>query len=156
MSGAARSVIATSPEPDNLGFSFGDLRVFTSIPLHHHDVVALSGFVVVYETDSLGREGVNEGSLYVVEDQRPVGGMSWELYDRLNREYGPRDPRVRVSTSRRVIRAVKRDSDASHWWHVHPSGFHDGPFPDWAAAHTMVGKVVSVYRPGPLAQDMVS
>lgn len=147
MAVAIQPRVAISPEPAPSGFTFDDLRVFTSIPEHHHDVTALLGLVVVYDTDTLCREDIQEGALYVVEDHRPVGGMSWEIYDRLNREHGPREPRVRIKTSRRVIRAVRCEHDPGLWWQVLPSGHRDGPIYDWAMAHNFVGKVVGIYRP---------
>lgn len=140
-----RSVVSAFPESP--GFGFNDLRVFTSIPEHHHDVTTLLGLVIVYETDALCREGVKEGGLYVVESQQPVGGMTWDIYDRLNRERGPREPRARIKTSRRVIRAVRCDHDPELSWQILPSGYRDGPFHDWAMAHDFVGKVVGIYRP---------
>jgi hypothetical protein len=148
----ARAVVAASPlparssvQPD--GFSFSDLLVFASIPKHHHDVVALLGLAIVYETDTLGREGITEGALYVVEDQHPVGGMNWETFDEFNRQHGPCEPRVRIKTSRRVIRAVRGGSGPHNWWQVQQSGYPDGPYYDWAICQNMVGKVVGVYQP---------
>lgn len=136
---------AASERPE---FALDDLRVFSSIPENHHDVVPLLGMVAVYETDTLRRDGVIDGALYVVEDQRPVGGMSWETSDRLNRELGPGQPRSRIKTRRRVVRAVKCPGDPSSWFHVQPGGYPDGPIVDWAVAHNFVGRVVGVYEPG--------
>ncbi|WP_324741603.1 hypothetical protein U8326_00050 [Tsuneonella sp. CC-YZS046] len=128
-------------------FALQKLRVFRSIPVHHHDVVALQGYVVVYETDGLCCEEIQDGALYVVENQRPVGGMGWETYDRFNREHEPCEPRVRISTSRRVVRVIRRAGEPKRWWHVLPTGYHDGPYADWGVAHSMVGKVVGIYQP---------
>lgn len=148
----ARAVVTASPLPAVLpppadSFSLSDLRLFTSIPKYHHDVAALLGLVVVYETDTLYREGVIEGALYVVENQHPVGGMSWETYDEFNRRHGPREPRVRIKTSRRVIRAARRGNGPDNWFQVQPSGYPDGPYYDWAVCQNMVGKVVGIYSP---------
>ena len=134
-------------DPQWAGFSGSELRVFSSVPEFHHDVAALLGLVFIYETDGLCRKGIEDGALYVVEDQRPVGGVSWETYDQFNRGHGPREPRVRITTSRRVVRAIRRQDHPDHWWQVLPSGFHDGPFPDWSMTHNMVGKIVGLYRP---------
>jgi len=127
------------------------LRVFTRIPKHHHDVTALLGLVLVYETDTLCRDGLEEGALYVVESQHPVAGMSWETYDRFNLKRDPREGRVRLETKRRVVRLIRPERDPKHWYHVLPSGWHDGPFIDeWRAAQDFVGKVVGIYVPGGL------
>ena len=130
------------------GFDFTGLRLVESIPDDRHDVAVLLGEVVAYDLDALHREPLQEGALYVVESQHPVGGMSWETYDRFNREFVARgESRVRIATTRRVIRALRHPRMADHWAHVQPNGFHDGPFPDWAATHNIVGKVVGVFRP---------
>lgn len=139
--------VAVPFRPGTSDFAIDDLQVFTSIPEHRHDVVSLLGLVMVYETDALDYEAIQEGAFYVVEDQHPVGGMNWETHDRLNREHGPSAPRSRIRTSRRVIRAVRCHHDPSLWWQVLPSGHCDGPIPDWSMAHNFVGKVVGIYRP---------
>ena len=120
------------------------LRIFGEVP-DSCDVVPLRGLVAVYDTDW---RFVRDGGLYVVERQTPVGGMSWETYDRFNREHGPREPRCRIKTSREVVQVRRRpgDSDPS-WWLVLPSGFHDGPIADWALGHNFVGEVLGLYRP---------
>lgn len=134
---------AASETPD---FALDDLRVFHSIPDNSHDVVSLLGMVVVYETDTLARDGLIDGALYVIEDQRPVGGMNWETCDRLNRERGPGQPRYRIKTRRRVIRAVKHPNDPCAWFHLQPGGYPDGPIYDWAVADNFVGRVVGIYK----------
>jgi hypothetical protein len=144
---AAQSMVLFEPESSAPQFAFGELCVFSTVPQHHHDVTTLLGMVLVYETDTLCLEGIKEGAYYVVEDQHPVSGMSWELYDRCNREHRPREPRVRIKTSRRIVRAVRRTQEPDLWWLALPSGFHDGPYEDWVVAGNMVGKVVGVYQP---------
>ena len=128
-------------------FQLTDLRVFTSVPQYHHDVVALLGMVVVYDTHALGREVVEDGGLYVVEDQRPVGGMSWETYDRLNSDRGQLTPSSQIKTTRRVVRLQHSHNMPECWDHVLPSGARDGPIPHWDVTFNMVGKVVGIYRP---------
>ncbi|WP_126174355.1 hypothetical protein [Altericroceibacterium xinjiangense] len=127
-------------------FSFNGMRIFTSIPDYHYDVAALRGMVIVYDRECLSRDPIKEGNFYVVESQYPVGGMSWEMW--LELERGDRTSRAQPSsplrTRREVVEAVRRDG---RWWHRLPSGFHDGPFQEWAVAHQMVGKVVGLYRP---------
>lgn len=147
---ATSLVPADQPIPDlqldDEAFSFDDMRVFTSIPEHHHDVVALGGIVAVYETDTLCREPIRDGAFYVVESQYPVGGMSWQSWLDLETAHGsPRaQPHTPLKTRRRVIKAVWRKD---RWWHALPSGFHDGPFDEWAVAFSFVGKVAGVYQP---------
>lgn len=139
-----RSLLLEKPKPQ---FGFGDLRVFTSIPDRHHDVTHLLGQVVVYETDGLCREHIQDGCLYVVEDQRPTGGMSWETHDEFNQRHARGQPRVRIHSSRRVIKAARCHHDPDLWWQVLPSGAKDGPIKGWAMAFNFVGKVVGIYRP---------
>lgn len=139
---------AVSETPD---FALDDLRVFSSIPNAHYDVVPLLGMVAVYETDTLTRDGVIDGALYVIEDQHPIGGMSWETADRLNRERSPDQPRYRIKTRRRVVRAVKHPNAPSSWFHLQPGGYPDGPIYDWAVADNFVGRVVGIYKPEAVA-----
>lgn len=144
--GIIEQVLPTvSPEPDADSFCFDAFRVFSTIPEHHHDVVPLLGLALVYDKDELFRQEIEDGALYVVEDQRPVGGMSWETYDRFNQDHTRAgQPRVRLHTNRRVVRVTKRRDG---WWQVMPTGYHDGPFADWSVAQNMVGKVVGIYQP---------
>lgn len=90
---ATSAVMAT--EAADAQFEMPRLRVFTEIPQHHHDVVALLGQVLVFDTEGLCREPIQDGALYVVEDQRPPGGASWEMFDRSNREHNLRWRRAR-------------------------------------------------------------
>lgn len=142
------SAVPATVELETSGFDFADLRTFDRIPDDRHEVAVLLGEVVVYDIDALYREHLQEGALYVVENQHPVGGMSWETYDRFNKGHTARGaPRVRIAAKRRVIRALRDPRVADHWAHVLPNAAHDGPFPDWAAAHNIVGRVVGVFRP---------
>lgn len=143
---ALQALAITSHEPSDFDAKMGDLRVFRSIP-NDHDVVALRGAVAVFDTSALHYEEVEEDSFYVVENQRPVGGMSWETYDQLNAERGARQARARIQTERRVVRARRCDHDPSLWWQIQSSGYRDGPFTDWTVSHSMIGKVVGIYRP---------
>lgn len=120
------------------------LHFFSEVPKRGHYVVALCGMVAVYESD--WREVV-EGGLYVVERQHPPGGMSWETYDRFNRQHGPGEPRCRIITSREVIQARRLEAQPDAWWFVLPGGSYDGPLADWALGYSIVGKVVGIYRP---------
>lgn len=147
MTSAGLSLLLTGSSRNADSPSFAALRVFSTVPEDHHDVAICLGMVLVYETDTLTRDGIEDGALYVVEDQRPPSGMSWEIYDRLNRSFWPDQPRVRLKTTRRVVRAVKRIGDPEQWWQVQSSGYRDGPFAGIYVAQNMVGKVVGIYRP---------
>ena len=130
-------------------FDFSDLRIFTSIPPHHYDVVVMRGLVVVYDTECLGREGVQIGKLYVRESQRPPSCMPWEAW--LDQEWKDRDrrggPVSRLHTHREVVQAV-------NWPHEDDlalrlaSGWTDGPYREWAFGMDLIGKVVGIYAPG--------
>ena len=126
---------------------FQDLRVFDAIPPHRHDIVTLAGAVIVYETDCLCREPIEDGGIYVIESQHPVAGMSYQAW--LDREAANPAPRAQpdspLKTRREVVQVVQKKG---HWWQVQPSGFHDGPFSEWTIAHNMVGKVAGIYQPG--------
>ena len=141
--GQVLSTIMGQPSTQNEVFAISGLRLFNSIP-EDHDVVPLKGRVMVFDPNALHREEIVDGGLYVVENQHPVGGMSWETYDRFNQTS---EPRVRIKTSRRVVRTVRRENVPNQWWQVLPSGYHDGPFPDWSVTLNMVGKVVGIYIP---------
>ncbi len=136
----------THPTPANCEDEFGagapSLSVFDHVP-KGHDVVPLGGLVAIF--DSQWRE-IEEGRYYVVESQAPVSGMGWEAYDQFNEGHAPGEPRVRIKTSRYVIRAVRRPTTGNAWWFVLESGFHDGPIADWAVGHNVVGEVVGIYR----------
>jgi hypothetical protein len=140
---------AEAMAPAHAGFTLPELRVFTSVPEHHHGIVALRGAVVVYETDALSREGVLDGAYYVVENQHPPAGMrmdrwlegEWEGSDRRAQ---PRSP---LNVSRRVVQLVRCAERPGHWWQLQTSGFSDGPYPDWSVCFNLVGKVVGIYRP---------
>jgi hypothetical protein len=124
------------------------LPVFASIPAYHHDVAVLHGMVVVYDTDTLAKEGVQEGSFYVKETQYPVAGMRWESWLRLECEDQHRDrraqPRSPLKTRREVVQAVRLRGS---WFLRLASGFNDGPVEEWSLGHDFVGKVVGVYDP---------
>lgn len=149
----ALAVVPRLPAPVDQpeGFQLHGLRVFNRIPAHHHGVVVLRGAVVVYETDSLCREPIQEGGFYVVERQNPRAGRSWTawLKDELCDADGRGGPRSRLSTSREVIQAVRlvRHGHDPKWWYRLPSGFHDGPLQDWAVGLDFIGKVVGLYIP---------
>lgn len=142
------SGLPASPVPDSAGFTFDDLRIFTSVPAGH-DVTPLAGMVAVYDTDALYRAEIVEGALYVVERQYPVSGMNFGLW--LRRELEDNSPRSQpvspLRTSREVVQMVRGPKDTSHWYRRLPSGFHDGPFPEWSAGQGMVGKVVGLFQP---------
>lgn len=130
-------------------FDAQQFRAYPEIPPHHHDVIAFRGTVLVYETDAIGRDGgVIEGAFYVLENQNPVSGMSWETHDRLNRQHAERgEPRTPVKIKRRVVQAVRWQRRPDHWLLVTPEGFKDGPFPDWTVTFDLIGKVVGAYMP---------
>ena len=133
--------------PDDDPFPLHGLRIFRTVPAHHHDVVALQGFVVVFETGPIGDE-IADGGLYVAEHQRPPGGMNWETFDRLMMQHGPAEPRARLKTSRTVVRLVRDAADPALWWHIAAGGWRDGPFEHWGATLNLVGKVAGLYQPG--------
>jgi len=133
------------------GFNLHDLRVFTSIPRYHHDVVVLRGMVVVFETDGRCREGfIQEGSFYVRESQYPVANMSWDSWLDMECErrakYKGLQPRSPLSIRREVVRAV-RWPRSDNWALRLSSGFTDGPYHDWAFGCDLIGKVVGIYHP---------
>lgn len=154
MSTALQLIEPSGHEPAPLddqpaGFDFSDLRIFTSIPKYHHDVVAMHGLVVVYDTGCIGREGIQIGKLYVREHQRPYAMRNWEEW--LKHEWDERErrcgPAVRLRTNREVVQAI-------HWPREDglslrmASGGVDGPYHDWAFGTDLIGKVVGIYRPG--------
>lgn len=127
------------------------LKIFREIPRYHHEVAVLLGMVVVYETDSLFRDSVQDGGLYVTESQYPVAGMRWESWLRYEVEDEDRhrraQPRSPLKTSRTVVKAVRCPSGKDLWWLRLPSGFSDGPIHGWSIGHNFVGKVVGIYAP---------
>jgi hypothetical protein len=150
MSALALATTLPSPCEQAQEFSVQDLRIFTSIPDRHHEIVALRGAVIVYDTDSKGREGfVEEGGLYVIEHQYTPAGMpydSWlrhELEDSIRRA----QPWSKLKTSREVIRLERHPKMTDKWGYRLASGFWDGPLHEWAICFPMVGKVVGIYRP---------
>ena len=133
-------------EPE--GFDVSELHIFTSIPRYHHDVVALRGLVVVFDTECLRREGIQMGKLYVRQNQSPPSSMAWEEW--LKQEWADRErrhgPVSRLRISREVVLAF------AHPRHGGPcvrldSGYVDGPYHEWAFGMDLIGKVVGVYRP---------
>ena len=139
---ARSAVLPAAPEP----FILPDMRVFDRIPEYHHDIVALRGAVVVYETDSICREDfIEEGAFYVVEHQYTPAGMPYE--DWLRREMedakGRAQPWSRLKTSREIVRLYRWPKGDNLWRFLLPSG--------------MVGKVVGIYQPncGPLRVSRV-
>ena len=147
----ARADHPLAPPTEELTFAFSDLRVFTSIPAHHHDIIAFRGAVLVFCTDfRCCHETVEEGALYVRESQRPAANMLWESWLRLECEeafrYRNHCPRSPLKIVREVVQAVRwprRDA----WALRLASGFVDGPYKDWAFGTDLVGKIVGVYRP---------
>lgn len=73
--------------------------------------------------------------------------MTWETYDWMNARHGPGEPRVMIKTSRRVVKATRREDTGDAWWFRHESGFSDGPYADWTAGRDFVGEVIGIYRP---------
>lgn len=146
LAAAPLPIDALSARPDS--FTFPDLRIFNRVPANNHDVVTLAGMVMVYRKDVPSSDGIRDSALYVVECQRPVSGLSWEAYDRFNSHHGPREPRVRIITCRKVVKLVKREGQPDMWWHIDAAGRHDGPFADWSVAHDLIGVVVGIYQPG--------
>ena len=130
------------------GFDFSDLRIFTSIPRYHHDVAAMHGLVVVYDTDCIGREGIQLGKLYVREHQQPFSNMSWEGW--LQREWDERHrragPSARLRTSREVVQAIHWPYEGDLALRMATGGV-DGPYYEWAYGSDLIGKVVGVYSP---------
>lgn len=139
---------APAPLPE---FHPASLKVFRSIPAYHHGIVALRGAVIVYETDTLYREGVQDGSFYVVESQYPPANMAWEswLWAECEDEHKHRraQPRSPLKTSREVVQAIRCPGGEDRWWYRLPSGFTDGPIQGWSIGHNFVGKVAGIYRP---------
>lgn len=151
MSANAISIIqgaAVTPSPE---FHPANLKVFRSIPSRHHDIVVLRGAVIVYETDTLCREGVQDGAFYVLESQHPAANMQWESWLRRECEDGDKhrraQPKSPLTTRRKVIQALRCPSGEDRWWHRLPSGFTDGPIHGWSIGHNFVGKVVGIYCP---------
>jgi hypothetical protein len=156
--GAALALSTQLPAaPPRSDFDLQDLRLFDRIPEFHHDIVALDGMVVVYDTYILGCEGVQDGSFYVIEHQYPVAGMRWESWlqfewddEHRKRRAQPRSP---LKTSREVIRAVRCPSGEDRWWFKLASGFSDGPIHGWSVGHNFVGKVVGLFHPNPVERN---
>lgn len=130
-------------------FDFSDLRIFTSIPPHHYDVVVMCGLVVVYDKECMGREGVQPGRLYVREGQRPYSSFRWEEW--LKREWADRDRRAgpigRLQTTREVVQAINWPQDGDLALRLATGGV-DGPYHHWAFGLDLIGKVVGLYLPG--------
>lgn len=145
---AGRGGSTPAPLDAREAFDFSDLRVFTTIP-PHHDVVTMRGLVVVYETDSLHRDGIEMGKLYVRENQRPRAGQGWERW--LEREWAERrenhSPSSLLRTEREVVQAITWPRTGGPALRL-ASGFVDGPYHEWAFGRTLIGKVVGLYRPG--------
>lgn len=128
------------------GFDFSDLRIFTSIPRYHHDVAAMHGIVVVYDTDCISREGIKTGGLYIRESQRPPAAMPWEEW--LKHEWNDREhrhsPYSRLTTRREVVQAVEHPHAGKMALRMATGGI-DGPYHDWAFGLDLIGKVVGIY-----------
>jgi hypothetical protein len=152
MSSALTRIETPAATPANIeeaaSFDFSDLRVFTSIPRYHYDVVAMRGLVVVYDRECLGREGIQMGKLYVRENQLPPSSMPWDQW--LKSEWAEREdrhkPYSRLTVRREVVLAF------THPRHGGPcvrldSGHVDGPYHEWAFGMDLIGKVVGIYRP---------
>lgn len=137
----AIALAASAPDTTECEFEAGaaTLRSFDSIP-PPFDVVPLGGMVAVYDPRWFD---IVEGRFYVVESQHPPGGMGWETYDDHVRRY--EGPRTLLKTTRRVIRAARREHTGDAWWFIHERGSADGPIKDWAAGHNIVGEVVGIY-----------
>ncbi|MBH1944429.1 hypothetical protein I5L01_09305 [Erythrobacter sp. YJ-T3-07] len=143
---SALAVATSKLAMPNGEFSSGThaLRIFDRVP-SGHDVVPLCGMVAVSHPKWLE---MVEGGFYVVETQHPPGGMVWQTYDEHVQRYDmDGGPRTLLKTSRRVIRAVRREATGDAWWFIHESGFADGPIKAWAVGHNVVGEVVGIYRP---------
>lgn len=140
-------------ENETAGFDFSDLRIFTSIPRCHHDVAVMHGLVVVYDTDCIGREGIQIGKLYIRESQRPYAMFSWEEWLKL--EWEERDRRCGPSsflrTRREVVQAVHHRHGSGLALRMATGGV-DGPYHDWAFGRDLIGKVVGVYQPAGLKE----
>lgn len=141
-----------APAPTSEAFALHGMRVFTEVPEHHHGIVALRGAVVIYETDTLYREKLQDGGFYVIESQHTPSRMQWQTWLRteLQDEHVERraQPSSPLRTTREVVQLVRRPAGGQdRWWHRLSSGFHDGPFYDWAVALHIVGKVVGIYAP---------
>ncbi len=141
------------------------LRVFAAIPPRFGvEVVRLPsvlfkvGEIAVYdELWTSGREQdaepFDDGSIYVVEFQRPRANMGWDLYDQHNRNY-PGRPNLHIDRSLVYIRRC-RWPGAEHKWMIHPlANFHggmghcsDGPYEDFQIGDKVIGKVVGIYAP---------
>lgn len=134
--------------PNDDRFDFSELRIFTSIPPYHYDVVPMRGLVVVYDKECLGREGIQPGKFYVRESQRPYAAMPWEAW--LRREWEDRErrggPAGRLHVNRYVVQVI-RWPRSDHMGFKLESGFSDGPYHDWAFGLDIIGKVVGIYRP---------
>lgn len=139
----ALAIPCGAPAPTQNDFATGaaKLRSFDRVP-PPFDVVPLGGVVAVYDPRWFD---IVEGRYYVVESQNPPGGMGWQAYDDHVRRYD--GPRTLLKTTRRVIRAIRREQTGDAWWFVHERGSADGPIKDWAAGHNVVGEVVGIYRP---------
>jgi len=149
---ALRSSVPQVVDPAD-DFEMDELLIFDSVPDHRDfGIVALKGLVAIYDTTSIYREGIIEGSFYVRENQRPAGHRPWQdwLRDEIShpeRNVGPHSP---LTTSREVVRAVRwprSDKDSDNWAFRLASGFTDGPYYDWWFGRDVIGKVVGIYRP---------
>lgn len=140
--GAAIAPPLTPPEVDPL-----NLLVMSHVP-HGHSVAVLAGAVVVYETDPLS--GLEEGTLYVIERQRPPRGMSAETYHRhsLTCPEIRRAP-IQLRTEREVVKVARWHRDPRHWQYTTARGFTEYPLYEWGLASMIVGRVVGIYQPKP-------
>jgi hypothetical protein len=115
------------------------MRAFESIP-PRHGVAVLTGCVIVYDELALSLSGLENGAYYVLEYQRPVAGMSWDMF------YSGR--RTRLETSRDVVRLERFDHDPKLWLYRHTGNFWvSGPMDDIKVAEQIIGKVVGMYCP---------
>jgi hypothetical protein len=145
---AVRTTLAPAA-PEAASFDIACLQIFSEIPAFHHDVVALSGMVAVYDYECLGREGIEEGGFYVRESQHTPAAMSWDRW--LTAELQDRTPRCQprspLKVRREVVRAF-RCPQTGNWALQLASGFIDGPYHDWSFGTDLIGKVVGIYLPG--------
>lgn len=154
----ALATIATAPvDPD-----IHQLRIFTQAPfdcdrgvvvVEHDGVLLKAGEVAVYDRYPLATgEGLIDGGLYAVEFQRPVAGMSWEMW------WGKGDHnRSRIRVTRNVV-ILRRHPKLEDHWQVHPIAsrdqlgcylMSDGPYPEWILTDKILGRIVGIYRPEP-------
>jgi hypothetical protein len=123
------------------------LLAFDTIP-PKHGVVSMCGSVMVYDEAAAGRFGLEDGALYVIEYQRPPGGMLPETYHRQSLDHlTGRRAAIHLQTSREVVKVSCWSRDEETWRYTRADGFTEWPMYEWGLASMIVGRVVGIYSP---------